>query len=232
MNLGRAFGFFFEDESWLNKVLIGGLLQIIPIVGQLALLGYLFEVARNVAQGNPRPLPDWSDLGTKLVRGVYGVVISIVYILPIIALVLVWFIFIVIVGAAGGDSEAAGGIMALLGICLYILIIIMSLVIQVVILTAYARYVQTDSLGMALQFGEVIRMVRAAPSTWVVLFLVYLLASLVASLGTIACGIGILFTYVYGMAVFGHALGQVIVQTGGTGGLNRAAPEYTPPPTY
>jgi hypothetical protein len=71
MDLGRAFGFFFEDENWLNKVLIGGLLQIIPIVGQLALLGYLFEVARNVAQGNPRPLPDWSDLGTKLVKGVY-----------------------------------------------------------------------------------------------------------------------------------------------------------------
>jgi hypothetical protein len=232
MDLGRAFGFFFEDENWLNKVLIGGLLQIIPIVGQLALLGYLFEVARNVAQGNPRPLPDWSDLGTKLVKGVYGFVISLVYSLPIIALVLVWAVLIAVVGVAGGNSEAAGGVMALLILCFYALLFVVALVIQVVILAAFARYVQTDSLSTALQFGEVIGMVRSTPSTWVVLFLVYILTSLVGSLGSIACGVGLLFTYVYGMSVFGHALGQVIARMGGAGGLNQSGPEYTPPPTY
>lgn len=232
MDLGRAFGFFFEDENWLNKVLIGGLLQIIPIVGQLALLGYLFEVARNVAQGNPRPLPDWSDLGTKLVKGVYGFVIGLVYSLPIIALVLVWVVLIAVVGVASGNSEAAGGVMALLILCLYALLFVLALVIQVVVLAAFARYVQTDSLSAALQFGEVIGMVRSTPSTWVVLFLVYILTSLVGSLGSIACGIGVLFTYVYGMAVFGHALGQVIPQMGGAGGMRQPGPEYTPPPTY
>lgn len=231
MDLGRAFGFVTEDESWLNKILIGGLLLLIPLVGQLAVLGYMFEVARNVAQGNPRPLPDWSNFGDKLTKGFYGLVIGIVYSLPLIGLSILWVIAMAVVAAAAGESDAAAGVLGLLMLCFYVLLFALILVIQVVVLAAYVRYIQTESLGAALRFGEVIGMVRATPSTWVVLFLVYLLTSLVGSLGSIACGIGVLFTYVYGQAVFGHVLGQTLAQRGGVSGVNSIAPEY-PPSVY
>lgn len=220
MDLGRAFGFVTEDESWLSKILIGGVLIIIPLIGSFALLGYTFDVARNVAQNNPRPLPDWSDFGNKLIKGLYGFVISLVYTLPLALVFGVLFAIIGVLAAAGGESEAAGGLAALLLVCLYVLMIPFGLVISALILAAYVRYIQTDSLGAALQFGEVWGMVRSAPGKWILLMLISLLCSLVASVGLIACGIGILFTGFYSQAVFGHALGQVAAQSGGTSGYD------------
>ena len=57
MDIGKAFSFVFEDEEWVSKILIGGLIALIPLVGQLVVLGYALKVAQNVAQGSPRPLP-------------------------------------------------------------------------------------------------------------------------------------------------------------------------------
>ena len=229
MDIGRAFGFITEDENWLKKILIGGLLQIIPIVGLLALLGYTFEVARNVAQGHPRPLPDWSNFGDKLVKGLYGLVISLVYAIPVVLLVFVLMVVIGLAGAATGDPDAAGGVVALLMLCLYPLLFVLALAIQLLVFAAYVRFIQTNSLGAALRFGEVLGIVRATPGRWVMVFLVYLLCSLVGSLGSIACGIGVLFTLVYSQAVFGHVLGQIIAQMGGAGVANQMPPDYGSP---
>ncbi len=229
MDIGRAFGFVNEDENWLNKILIGGLLQIIPILGQLALLGYTFEVARNVAQGHPRPLPDWSNFGDKLVKGLYGIVISLVYAIPVFLLIIVLSVVIGLAGAASGDSDAAAGFVGLMLLCLYPLLFVLALAIQILVFAAYVRFIQTNSLGAALQFGEVLGIVRATPGRWVVVFLVYLLCGLVGGLGSIACGIGALFTLVYSQAVFGHVLGQIIVQMGGAGVGNQMPPGYGSP---
>ena len=48
MDIGKAFGFVFEDEEWVSKVLIGGLIFLIPLIGQFAVIGYSFKVAQNV----------------------------------------------------------------------------------------------------------------------------------------------------------------------------------------
>ncbi len=226
LDIGRAFGFITEDESWISKILIGGLLQIIPIVGLIALLGYTFEVARNVAQGRPRPLPDWSNFGDKLVKGLYGLVISLVYAIPIAILIFILFFVIALAGAASGDSDAAGGVVALLILCLYPLLFVVALAVQILVFAAYVRFIQTDSLATALRFGEVLGIVRATPGRWVIVFLVYLLCALVGGLGSIACGIGALFTLVYSQAAFGHVLGQIIVQMGGMGAANQMPPGY------
>src|SRR6266545_1875945 len=84
MDIGKAFSFVFEDEEWVSKVLLGGLIALIPLIGQITVVGYSLKVAQNVAQGNPRPLPTWSEFGDHLMRGLYEFVIRLVYALPII----------------------------------------------------------------------------------------------------------------------------------------------------
>ena len=86
MDIGKAFGFVFEDEEWVSKVLIGGLIYLIPLIGQLAIIGYSLKVAQNVAQGNPRPLPEWGEFGSLFGRGFYAFVIALVYLLPVFIL--------------------------------------------------------------------------------------------------------------------------------------------------
>ena len=51
MDIGRTISYIFEDEKWVTKVLIGGLVLIIPIIGQLVLIGYMLKTAQNVARG-------------------------------------------------------------------------------------------------------------------------------------------------------------------------------------
>jgi len=48
MDIGRSFKFMFEDEGWITKILIGGILGLIPIVN-FVIYGYQLEVIKNVS---------------------------------------------------------------------------------------------------------------------------------------------------------------------------------------
>lgn len=213
MDLGKAFSYVFDDEQWLSSILIGGLIFLIPIVGPLALLGYMLEAARNVATGNPRPLPRWNNFGEKLSLGFAGFVISLVYSLPLI-LVMMALICFPILAASGARSEEAAAVTILgsLG-CIVPLIIVLSILIQPVLLAAMVRYLQTGSLGEAFRVGEVIATVRADLGSWLILWLLSLLCGFIASLGGTVL-IGIIFTYPYSQAIFGHLMGQMMTRVG------------------
>jgi hypothetical protein len=105
MEIGKAFGFVTEDEQWITKVLIGGLIQFVPLLGTIAILGYSYRVALNVARGNPRPLPAWGEFGDFLGRGFFALVIQIVYLLPLIVL---YGVFAFLTGAACSGSRRVG----------------------------------------------------------------------------------------------------------------------------
>jgi len=42
MDIGRAFKFMFDDESWITKILLGGILGLVPILN-FVLYGYQLE---------------------------------------------------------------------------------------------------------------------------------------------------------------------------------------------
>ena len=86
MDMRRAFSYVFDDDEWLTVILLGGLILFVPILGQIVLIGFLCETARNVATGNSRPLPKWNHLGETFRLGLSGLLIQLVYALPIILL--------------------------------------------------------------------------------------------------------------------------------------------------
>jgi hypothetical protein len=234
MDIGKAFGFVFEDEKWVSKVLIGGLLIWIPIVN-FAVFGYMLAVARNVAQSNPRPLPEWGEFGTLFGRGFYAFVIALVYLLPVFILEGLFFCLTggLAAGVRRGGNGSGGAAIGLLGFCLVPLLIVLALTLSLLIYAALARFVATDKMSEAFKFSDVVAGVRANLSTWLVLWLVALLANFVGGLGTIACGVGVLFTAFYAYCVTGHALGQTIRQVWGSATDASIPPAgYGPPPTY
>jgi len=52
MDIGKAFSFVTEDSDALKKILIGGIISMIPIVN-FAAMGYIVEVIRRVANDDP-----------------------------------------------------------------------------------------------------------------------------------------------------------------------------------
>lgn len=239
MEIGKAFSFVTEDEQWITKVLIGGLIQIVPLLGTIAILGYSYRVAQNVARGHPRPLLAWGEFGDLLGRGFFVLIIQIVYLLPVIVIYGIFAFLTVAIAAVGGESDAGAAIAGLLALCLIPLILIAVLVCAGAGLAAAMRYLATDSFGEAFKFGEVIATLRRHIGSFLMILVVSILAGLVASLGVIACGVGVLFTGFYANCVIGHAIGQVMQRifppqqpVYAVPGVYGPPPGYGPPPSY
>ncbi|MGB9737275.1 MAG: hypothetical protein C0184_02935 [Chloroflexus aggregans] len=212
MNLTHAFSFVFDDPDWWKLILVIGLLQCIPIIGQIALLGCILLTARAVAQGNPQPLPRLNQLGAVLSDGVYGLLIAIVYYLPILAIVCILSCILVATIVSSGNNEPQFGIIFSLMFCLNLLLIPLILIIQPLLIIGSGRYIQTGSVTAALQLGEVVALLRRNPAEWLVLWLLSIVCNFVGGLGSIIFIVGSLFTTVYAALVFGHLLGQTVRQ--------------------
>jgi hypothetical protein len=235
MDIGKSFGYVFEDQEWITKVLLGGVILLIPIIGQIVVIGYMLKVAQNIAQGNPRPLPawDWNDFGDHLTRGLYGFVVELVYFVPYIVIVVLFSCVgtLMSAGSRSGAANTVGTLFACLLVPVYLIAVFGCLCMAY---AGLARLVATNNLSEALKFRDVFASVRSNPRPWLMMVLVSVLAGLVGGLGLIACGIGVLFTAFYAYLIMGHALGQTVAQQGGVAGTYVPAPppSYGPPPTY
>jgi hypothetical protein len=210
MDLGKAFSFVFDDPDWVQKIVIGGILSLIPIIGWFLVMGYMIAVGRNVIRGNPQPLPDWADFGQFLVDGLYAFVISLVYALPILILMcIVLFPALALGGAFDSSSEELNAI-GVLGICCFTLFSVIYGIVMGWLFypAALARYADTGDVAAALRFGEVWAVSRANPVVFLMALLVSWVAGLLAQFGVILCLVGVLFTYFYAQCVTGYAYGQ------------------------
>ncbi|WP_322807343.1 DUF4013 domain-containing protein [Thermanaerothrix sp.] len=212
MDFGRAFGFVFQDKDWLRKIIIPALVSLIPIIGQFVVLGWGLNVTRRVMAHDPEPLPDL-DFGGDLARGFQAFVIGLVYALPIVLLSMFLGILGPLLGVDSYDvSEVAKAVYMLISVCTGLFSVVYGVILAVVLPAAYANFLAKGSLGAGLNFGEVFRLVRAAPGAYLLVLVGSFIVGLIAPLGVILCFVGVLATYVYGMAVMGHLYGQAYNQ--------------------
>lgn len=215
MDIGSAFTFVFDDEEWIKKLAIGGGILLAgtilsPILIGLALLlpigGYMLETLKNVRDGQPVPLPEWTDFGDLFRKGLMVFVIAIVYNIPAILLSC----------ASGGinafapqlDSDAAAALSAV-AVCLSCVQIIVSLVLNALVPAALIRYAQYDTLGSAFQFREIFSFISANIGDYIIAILLSWVAGLVAVLGLILCVIGVFFTGFWTYLVAANLYGQL-----------------------
>ena len=210
MDFAKAFSFVFDDPNWVQKIIIGGIVSLIPVIGWFLVMGYMIAVGRNVIRGNPEPLPDWSEFGQFLIDGLYTMVISFVYTLPIfLVLCFVLLPALAIGGAFEGNGEELGAI-GVLGICCFTgFAVIYGIAVGWLFLpAALARYADTGDMASALRFTEVFAISRANPFVFLMALIVSWVASFIAGFGMILCFVGVFFTGFYAQCVTGHAYGQ------------------------
>ncbi len=113
MDYGKAFTFVFEDKKWVTKVLIGGILSLIPIVN-LIVIGYGLKALKNVAEGAAEPLPEWDDFADYFVQGLMSALGGLVWAIPSIALSMV----MAFLDAVTRNQMDPQSVAAPIGICL------------------------------------------------------------------------------------------------------------------
>jgi len=212
MEFGLPFSFPFKDPDWFKKIGIIALVSLIPIVGQLVALGWGLEVARRVINHDPDLLPSL-EFGEQLKKGFQAWVISLVYSLPMIILTLPMNLALPIGQMLEIDEETLSIVMIAVSVCCGGLSVIYGIFMSFMLSAAFGRFVVEGTIGAGLKFGEVWKMVKAAPVAYLIVLAGMIVASIVASLGIIACGIGVLLTTAYSYAIIGHFVGQAYNQT-------------------
>lgn len=207
MDFGLAFSFPFQDDDWVKKIVLTAVISIIPVIGQVALTGWLVELTRRVIRGDAEPLPDWADFGGILVLGLKTVAIGFVYALP-----LIFVMFPAVVIDAISEYETASALYSIFMFCFSCFAIIYGLALAFFLPAAVGELAASDDLGAAINPKNIIAHVRAAPSAYLLAFLGTIIAGFLSGFGIILCFIGVFFTAVYASAVQGHLYGQAYLE--------------------
>ena len=196
-DVGDSFGWPFRDPEWVSKILLQGLINIIPIAGQMALLGWLLGAVDNLRQGRSELLPAGFNNFARgailwLVAFVYGIVITIV------ALILM----VIGLAASGGDQHApVYGVFQLLQN-------LWSLVADIALGLAFPTIVlltDREGIGGGLNVPKVISTIQLNPGKALLAGLFAIIAYIISGLGLLLCCVGIIFTAPYGAAMLAGA---------------------------
>jgi hypothetical protein len=178
MQLGKAFGFIFDDNKWVSKLLLGGLISIVPILN-FAWPGYTNEIIRRVARGDPDPLPTWDDLGTKFMQGLLFVIATFIYTLPIIIVSSLTSIPAALGSAVGGDTgEVLNTLGAGASVGVSCLIGIYGILLSLLLPAAQINYVRKNTFASLFELGTIYKIATADVGSYLIAWLGYFLISI------------------------------------------------------
>jgi hypothetical protein len=195
-----AFSWPLRDPQWLSKLLIIALILLIPIVGSINGLGWMLASLDRLRAGEERMAPaNLSYLG----RGIRLFLVQLIYAIGIIAIALVIFVPAIALAARQGQGSAnsvlivAAVLLNLIGFGAFtVLSLGLNFVMPAIVLA-------TDTAGVSggIRIGAVIRRSRMNLNHTLIAGLMLIAASFVGSLGSIVCGIGVLVTSAYALAM-------------------------------
>lgn len=195
-----AFSWPARDPEWLAKLLVIGLILLIPIVGAVNGLGWMLATLDRLRAGEEKLAP--ANL-RYIGRGFPLFVVNLFYGL-VIALVAGAIYVPAVIVASNQSHSSANPAQISLAIALSLL------AFSVATLGSLALNFVTPSIVLAtnrggivggLSAGAVLAHARANIANTLIAGLMLIAASFIGSLGLVACGIGVLFTTAYALAM-------------------------------
>lgn len=186
MNIEKSFTFPFEDKQWINKLGLGAVITIIPILN-FAWTGYLIGLIRNVMNNESEPLPNWDDLGAKFNDGIILFLAGLVYALPMLILICLPVSILVIPAILSGNQNTqdianiiagVGSAVMLCLMCVFMIYVLGLSVVYPVIMVLFAR---EGTFAACFKFREVFDLIAKNTSSFLVAWGVSVGGSLVVS---------------------------------------------------
>jgi hypothetical protein len=195
-----AFVWPVRDPDWLAKVVIIGIMLIVPILGAINGLGWMLTAIDRLRAGEEKlPPANFSYLG----RGLQLFVVNLVYALVLVAVAGAFYIPSVIIFNAQGRGTANLALVSV-GILLSLLAFSVATLGSLSFsFAAPAIILATDRGGIAegLDVASVVRRIRSTPIDTLIAGLMLIAAGFIGQIGLIACLIGVFFTSAYALAM-------------------------------
>lgn len=210
MDLGKSLTYMFEDEKWVNKVVVGAVINMIPILN-FASAGYMLATIRNVANNIIPPLPTWDDFGDCFIKGLVLTIIGVIYALPLIILSCcpIGALFLPAFSQTEEVSAALGGLSILVWSLFALLAFLYALVYTFVMPAVMLHYASAEDFSAAFRFGRIFDFIRDNINSYLKAWLYVLVVGIVIGLGEFIVGLilgwipicGWFITWIIGLGV-------------------------------
>ena len=195
-----AFAWPARDPEWLTRILIIGLILLIPIVGAINGIGWMLATLDRLRAGEQALAP--ANL-TYIGRGLRLFVVNLAYGLAIVLVAAAIYVPALLI--ASGQSQGSAN-PALVSIAIVLSMLAFSVATLGTLALNFALpsiVLATDRGGISggLHVSAVLRVSRINVANTLIAGLMLIAAGFVGSLGIVLCGIGVLFTSAYALAI-------------------------------
>ncbi|MCC7445906.1 MAG: DUF4013 domain-containing protein [Anaerolineae bacterium] len=206
IDLGKAVTYAFEDQQWVNKLIILLLVSFIPGLNVIVWSGYALTIARNIMQGEQFPLPNWENWSDIAVRGLLSIAAGFLYFLPIILL----GCCLSVAQPLLSDRSSTGSLFVAVQCCASVIALIYGLAAGLLLMVGNVRFVQTDQFKSFTDIGRRIEDLRRTTNPFITLFVYQLIVSIIAGVAStilaITC-VGPLVVAIVAFLANGYILG-------------------------
>ena len=137
--------FPFRDKKWIIKLLIGGVLSIIPIINFFS-FGYSYHIFKEAIEGKTAYLPEWNQWDYLFKKGFYIFILGLIYTILPSLLIMLSLSFMTL----KGPFFILGFLLILISIILYIAVLFF-------FPTAIALFAKKENIKDALNFSFIIK---------------------------------------------------------------------------
>ena len=207
MNVKSYFTEIWQEKYWWKSILLTGIIAVIPIVGWIYLLGWLFEIYRwnRTPKGTHLPfLPTFEIFknGLFLAIGLF------IYAVPFLLLAAL------ISGLRGFLSLAGINWLTILFINLFAFLVKLTLLVGILALmfvfpTLVITYERNTHIADLFKINRVVNSVTQNIQTLSTFFVLSILAVFLGSIGGSFFMIGFIFTVPFATAFYANALGDL-----------------------
>lgn len=161
MEINSSLSYVFKDDDWATKLGLGALFMIIPGIN-FACVGYEARVIRNLAQGEPRPLPTWNDFSVLFMDGLQLGLARLTYSLPSLTVLCCSLTLIVpFMATVKTDHQFNQRFPFIFLWCggLFIILIFYSLIIGFILPALTIQYVRWGTFAACFNFGAIVQLI-------------------------------------------------------------------------
>ncbi len=190
-----------KDPEWLRKIIIIGLILLVPIAGAINGLGWMLATLDRLRAGEERMAPaNFSYIGRGaavfVVRFGYGIAVGLVF--------SVFYLPAFLLASTQGKDQPANVAVILLSIFLFLVAFAVAtlgslavyFVTPAMVLETYHR-----GIGGGFDVPAVWRRFRSNLTYTLIAGLMLIAAGFIGSIGSILCLVGVVFTAAYALAV-------------------------------